>query len=109
MRLLPVCFIQNDDLVSARGQGHLLLSKHLDLVSDHIYASASPRAEVHQGTSIIQEVKGMCLNVSAFWAPVGMLGRSGYVHTTSIQLCWPIIQNEAQQLAGRALTGRQMR
>ena len=59
-RVLPVCLIQNDNLVPARRQGHLLLSKHLDLVSYHIYASASPEAEVHGGANIIQVVKGLC-------------------------------------------------
>ena len=34
---IPVSFIENDDLVSARWQGDLLLSKHLDLVPNNIY------------------------------------------------------------------------
>ena len=37
---LPVSFIKYDDFVAARGQGDLLLSKHLNLVANHIYTSA---------------------------------------------------------------------
>lgn len=36
----PVCFVQDDNLVSARRQRHLFLCKHLDLVAHHINASA---------------------------------------------------------------------
>ena len=38
--LVPVSFIKNDDLMAPWRQCHLLLSKHLDLVSHNIYASA---------------------------------------------------------------------
>ncbi len=36
----PVCLVQDDDLVAAGRQCHLLLRKHLDLVAHHINAPA---------------------------------------------------------------------
>ena len=38
--LAPVSLIKNDDLMAPWRQCHLLLRKHLDLVSHNIYASA---------------------------------------------------------------------
>ena len=38
---IPVCFIENDNLVPPLWERHLLVGKHLDPVADHINPSAN--------------------------------------------------------------------
>ena len=57
LQLLPVSFIQNDDLMSSLRQSDFLLSKHLYPVSHNINASAHTDRWTHTHTHMYNAVQ----------------------------------------------------
>lgn len=57
--------------MSTGRQRHLLLSKHLDLVPDHVYASALPKAEVSTGIATLLELLSVYDSIvpACLWRP----------------------------------------
>jgi hypothetical protein len=55
---LPICLIQDDNLVSARWQRDLFLCKHLDLVAHNINTSAVTRTNASSSQAAYNKASG---------------------------------------------------